>query len=103
MSTASHKYGAYVGAQKNQDREASKQRKKHCIKEKVDAMKRKKKKMLESTINVASPDAYAEKAEAENDVAYIGKSNKLRKAAKKKTGELHLLPVQIQQRLLEFA
>lgn len=59
--------------------------------------------MLESTINVASPDAYAEKAEAENDVAYIGKSNKLRKAAKKKTGELHLLPVQIQQRLLEFA
>lgn len=60
VSTARQKYGAYLEAQKKQDLEASKHRKKHCIEEELDAMKRKKKK-LESTIDdlMASADAYA--------------------------------------------
>ncbi|KAH7978129.1 hypothetical protein HPB49_004509 [Dermacentor silvarum] len=68
VSTARQKNGGYLEAQKKQDLEASKHRKKHCIEEELDAKKRKKKK-LESTIDdlMASADAYAEKAEAEND------------------------------------
>lgn len=63
------------------------------------------KKRLESKIDdlVASADGYAEKAEAENDVAHIVRSNGLRKTAKDKTGELHSLNLQIQQKLLELA
>lgn len=104
VSAARHKYGAYLEAEKKQNLEASKQRKKQCIEEELDGMKRKKKR-LELTIDdlMASADAYAEKAEAANDVAHIVKSNSLRKTAKEKTGELHSLNVQIQQKLLELA
>lgn len=103
VSAARQRYGAYLEAQKKQDLDASKQRKKHCIEEELDAMKRKKQK-LEATIDdlVASADAYAEKAEAENDVTHIVKSNSLRKTAKDKTAELHSIKVQIQQKRLEL-
>ncbi|KAH9381460.1 hypothetical protein HPB48_016973 [Haemaphysalis longicornis] len=103
VSAARQRYGAYLEAQKKQDLDASKQRKKHCIEEELDAMKRKKQK-LEATIDdlVASADAYAEKAEAENDVTHIVKSNSLRKTAKDKTAELHSNKVQIQQKRLEL-
>lgn len=51
---------------------------------------------------MACADAYAEKAEAENDLANIVKSNSLRKTVKDKTGELHSIKLQMQQKLLEL-
>ncbi|CAN7985972.1 unnamed protein product [Ixodes hexagonus] len=103
VSAARKQYTAYLEAEKKKQREDAKQAKRCCIDEEMDSMQKKKKK-LEATIAdlTASADAYAEKAETENDLIYIVKSNSLRKTAKSKTEELLSISQRIQEKLQEL-
>ncbi|XP_077517199.1 uncharacterized protein LOC144128020 [Amblyomma americanum] len=102
VASARSQYRAFLETQKKQEREDAKQRKKHCIDEEIETLRRKKKKLEAAVAELtASADSYAEKAEVTSDLTCIMKSNSLRKTAKSKQQEILDIDVKIQEKQSE--